>query len=74
MEVLRASSFWRDLKGIIDYFDGIHVEDAALRFLDAVTKPSTSSGNFRTSEALGSHLVSDRRESVFGSSRGLKTT
>lgn len=36
MEVLRASSFWRDLKGIIDYLDDVHAEDAALRFLDAL--------------------------------------
>jgi plasmid stabilization system protein ParE len=36
MEVLRASSFWRDVKGIIDYLDKVHAEDAALRFLAAL--------------------------------------
>ena len=33
MEIMRASSFWRDLKGIIDYFDA---ENVALRFLNAL--------------------------------------
>jgi plasmid stabilization system protein ParE len=36
MEILRTSSFWRDLNGILDYFDGLHAEDVALRFLDAL--------------------------------------
>jgi len=36
MKVMRASSFWRDLKGIIDYFDNVKEESAALRFIDAL--------------------------------------
>jgi plasmid stabilization system protein ParE len=36
MEVLRTSSFWRDLKAILDYFAAIQAEDVALRFLDAL--------------------------------------
>jgi plasmid stabilization system protein ParE len=36
MEILRTSSFWRDLQGIIDHFDDAHAEDAAFGFLDAV--------------------------------------
>src|SRR2546422_504494 len=36
MELLRASAFWRDLKGIIDYFDNVHAQDVALRLLDAL--------------------------------------
>jgi plasmid stabilization system protein ParE len=38
MEVLRASSFWRDLRDAIDYFDDVHAEDAGLRFLEALDK------------------------------------
>ena len=36
MDILRVSSFWRDLKSMIDYFDDVHAEAAALRFLDAL--------------------------------------
>ena len=36
MEIVRTSSFWRDLKGLIDYFDQVHAESVALRFMDAV--------------------------------------
>lgn len=36
MEVVRTSSFWRDLKSIIDYFDEVHAETVALRFVDAL--------------------------------------
>src|SRR2546430_2185410 len=36
MEVLRASSFWRDLKGILDYVDDVYGGDVALRFLEAL--------------------------------------
>jgi toxin ParE1/3/4 len=36
MEVSRASSFWRDVTSILDHFDEVHVEDTALRFLDAL--------------------------------------
>ena len=36
MEVVRTSSFWRDLKGLIDYFDDVQAEATALRFMDAV--------------------------------------
>ncbi|MBI1831100.1 type II toxin-antitoxin system RelE/ParE family toxin [Candidatus Sumerlaeota bacterium] len=36
MEIVRTSSFWRDLKGLIDYFDQVHAEAAAVRFIDAV--------------------------------------
>ena len=35
MEIIRTSSFWRDLKGIVDYLDSVHAEAAAVRFLDA---------------------------------------
>ncbi len=38
MEIVRTSSFWRDLKGILDYFDDVHAEDVAFRFLDALDK------------------------------------
>jgi toxin ParE1/3/4 len=36
MEIVRTSSFWRDLKSMLDYFDEMHAEDGALRFLDAL--------------------------------------
>jgi len=36
MEIVRTSSFWRDLKGLVDYFDEVHAEAAAVRFSDAV--------------------------------------
>jgi plasmid stabilization system protein ParE len=36
MEAVRTSSFWRDLKAILDYFDHAKAEDVALRFLDAL--------------------------------------
>jgi len=36
MEVVRASSSWRDVKSTIDYFDDVHADDVALRFLDAL--------------------------------------
>ena len=36
MDVLRTSTYWCDLKGIIDYFDDVLAEDVALRFLDAL--------------------------------------
>src|SRR5437899_2208229 len=36
MEIVRTSSFWRDLKEILDYFDEVGAEDVALRFLDAL--------------------------------------
>ena len=36
MEIVRTSSFWRDLKGLIDYFDETQAEARAARFIDAV--------------------------------------
>lgn len=36
MQIVRTSSFWRDLKGILDYFADVHAVDDALRFLDAL--------------------------------------
>jgi plasmid stabilization system protein ParE len=36
METVRTSSFWRDLKSTLDYFDEVRAEDVALRFLDAL--------------------------------------
>lgn len=36
MEILLTSSFWRDLKAILDYFADRHAEDVALRFLNAL--------------------------------------
>lgn len=36
MEIVRTSSFWRDLKGLIDYFDKGQAEARAVRFIDAV--------------------------------------
>jgi plasmid stabilization system protein ParE len=36
MEIVRTSSFWRDLKGLIDYFDRVQAQGAAVRLIDAV--------------------------------------
>jgi plasmid stabilization system protein ParE len=36
MEVIRTSSFWRDLKEILDYIDKGQSESRAVRFIDAV--------------------------------------
>ncbi len=36
MEVIRTSSFWRDLKEILDYLDEGQSETRAVRFSDAV--------------------------------------
>jgi plasmid stabilization system protein ParE len=36
VEIVRTSSFWRDLKGILDYFGEVHAEAAASDFIDAV--------------------------------------
>lgn len=36
MEIVHASSSWRDQKRIIDYFDAAHAEGAAMRFLEAL--------------------------------------
>jgi toxin ParE1/3/4 len=36
IDVVHASSSWRDQKRIIDYFIDVHAEDAALRFLEAL--------------------------------------
>jgi plasmid stabilization system protein ParE len=36
MEIVRTSNFWRDFKDLIDYFDKVHAETAAVRFMDAV--------------------------------------
>jgi hypothetical protein len=30
MKMIRSSSFWRDLKSVIDYFDDVHAERVAL--------------------------------------------
>jgi len=36
IEIVHASSSWRDQERIIDYFDKVHAEDAAVRFLQAL--------------------------------------
>ena len=36
MEIVHASSSWRDQKRIIDHFDSVHAEGVALRFLEAL--------------------------------------
>jgi plasmid stabilization system protein ParE len=46
METLRTSSFWRDLKGILDYFGELRAEDSALRFLDALDETISFIGDF----------------------------
>jgi toxin ParE1/3/4 len=36
IDIVHASSSWRDQKCIIDYFADVNAEDVALRFLDAL--------------------------------------
>ena len=36
MEIVRTSSFWRDVKELLDYFDETRAESHAVRFIDAV--------------------------------------
>jgi plasmid stabilization system protein ParE len=36
MEIVQMSSFWRDLKELVDYFDETLAESRAVRFVDAV--------------------------------------
>ena len=36
MEGSRTSSFWRDLRHILERFEEVHAEDAGLRFVDAL--------------------------------------
>ena len=46
MEIVRLSSFWLDLKGLVDYFDEVHAEATALRFIDAVDETIDSIASF----------------------------
>lgn len=46
MEIVRTSSFWRDLKSVINYLDTVHAEAAALRFIDAVDETIDFIGDF----------------------------
>ena len=57
MEIVRTSSFWRDFKGILDYFDEVHAEAAAVRFIDAVDETIDSIAEFPD---VGSRWESER--------------
>lgn len=46
MEIVRTSSFWRDLKGLLDFFDEVHAEAVAVRFIDAVDETIDSIEEF----------------------------
>ena len=46
MEIVRTSSFWSDLKSVVDYFDNEHAEPAALRFVDAVDETIDAIADF----------------------------
>jgi hypothetical protein len=46
MEIARTSSFWRDVKAILDYFEEVSAADAGLRFLDCLNNTIAFIGDF----------------------------
>jgi len=46
IDIVRTSSFWRDLKDILDFFADVFADDVAGRFLDAIDESINFIGEF----------------------------